>query len=164
MLKPSQQQSRWRNLFFKRYESLLKLQSVKKSHLSYYLYLRALLAIRSGNLNDAENSLELLIRNNSNITHQANFLKAIALNGKGEKKKSFALLKQCLKDSSTRLSAALFLSSAQTLDRKTAISGTKINKELTTLFPKNIRISINLLICKIIQGYDIKECTNDKKL
>ena len=142
------------------YQSILKIKSVKKKHLALHIRLRGLLAIRAGNPDDAENMLKILKENDANFADQANFLRALILAGKGERRKVFNLLEQCLKAKNTKILAAKLLLSMQTLDKLSAINGASIRNDLSIMFPRDMRINIDIFTIKMLLGDEISECAN----
>ena len=138
--------------FVAQYHQLVQIKSVRKDFLHLYYHLRALLAIRSGQLSDAEKCVHLFYKLKPSGKKHRDFLLALIANGAGRIDESVSLLKECLFAEPVSLRQLYFLSSIYTLSESPDSMQPGINHELTAFRPKDIRLQIDLFTSNLLKG------------
>ena len=94
--------------FVAQYRQLVQIKSVRKDFLHLYYHLRALLAIRSGQLSDAEKCVHLFYKLKPSGKKHRDFLLALIANGAGRIDESVSLLKSVYSQNQLALDSFTF--------------------------------------------------------
>ncbi|WP_250398530.1 hypothetical protein [Synechococcus sp. MU1648] len=117
---------------------------MSKALIPFHLSLRALLAIRANELDDAEKCINSVQGYNSSLHQFTIFLLGLIKHGQGNDAEAVGLLGSLCYGDRLNKQALYFLSSMSTLDEHTAIFFRTVNVPLASLHPSNSRISLDL--------------------